>query len=338
MLHYKNRYPRSGQRALLCEGDVAGYEVDLLVRWTARFPELGLVDVWPCGTKTAIYGITDAIGRSIPTFVIEDRDHRTPLQATKDCRANAKDRVKRGVQIGFWRAWSRSEVENYFLEPAILHPVLCKVFGVSRQTVEETLQEVVASTVVDQALQMSLSEFRTAFPDGPSSVGGVPRATGRPCCDENGLRAPDAATVEALLEEVLNNALAKVEPEKFPDRKSCISAFQRRIDEWNTITIDNLLWKVEWAGKEVLGLVRAKLAGEVGWPDENGQRIPVKWSALCRAEAGEWDRKIERALQPRFVKQFLDELTAQHCSIPDILEEWNSLICGLRDGFESGEG
>lgn len=336
MLHYQNRYPRSGQIALLCEGDVAGYEVDLLARWTTTSPDLGMVDVWPCGTKTAIYGMTDAIGRSVPTFVLEDRDHRTQEAASKDCRANAKDRSKRGVKIGFWRAWNRSEVENYFLEPAILNPVFCKVFAVSEQTVQDTLQEIIAATAVDQALQMCLSEFRSAFPDGPQSVGGVPRKTGRPCCDENGLVAPDVETVASLLGDVLDSAVERLAPEKCPDKESCLAAFQQRVDQWSSVALNDDVWRVDWAGKEILQLLRTHLSAKHGWPDETGSRVPVQWSTLSRQQSGELDRTIERALQPRLIRQFLSVLASNECVIPDVRDEWNSIIDGLH-GATTGD-
>src|SRR5260370_38574248 len=93
---YSSRYPRQGKFAILCEGDIAGYETDLLERWFALQAAHVFVDVWPCGTKTAIFGIADALGRAIPFFVIEDRDYRTIDQAQKDCQAELKDGKARG--------------------------------------------------------------------------------------------------------------------------------------------------------------------------------------------------------------------------------------------------
>ena len=89
-LSVQNRYPRAGNVAVLCEGDVAGFEVDLIEKWMAvRAPEV-LADVWACGTQESIYGVADAIGRSRPLVVVEDRDYRTPEQASADCEEKEK--------------------------------------------------------------------------------------------------------------------------------------------------------------------------------------------------------------------------------------------------------
>ena len=101
---------------------------------------MGLIDVWPCGTKTAIYGFADAIGRAIPLVVIEDRDFRTVESAEKNCRKNLKDRQARAVSIRSWRAWKRSEIENYLIEPSVILPVLAEMFSTDEDVVESALQ------------------------------------------------------------------------------------------------------------------------------------------------------------------------------------------------------
>src|SRR5712692_4747380 len=94
-LRYSSRYPRQGKVAILCEGDLAGYEADLLEKWFALQTTHLFVDVWPCGTKTAIFGMADAVGRAVSFSVIEDRDYRTMEQARKDCEAALNDRKDR---------------------------------------------------------------------------------------------------------------------------------------------------------------------------------------------------------------------------------------------------
>ncbi len=90
---YHARYTRAGDVAILCEGDVAGYEAAMLSTWTdvslGRGP---LVDVWACGTSSALFGLSDAIGRARPLFVIEDRDYRTPSEAAEDCKKKLNPR------------------------------------------------------------------------------------------------------------------------------------------------------------------------------------------------------------------------------------------------------
>jgi hypothetical protein len=129
---YLSAYPRPGQVALLCEGDVIGYEATLFQKWTGA--ELGndpLVDIWCCGTSSSMLGISDAIGRSRPIFAIEDRDFRTMDEVRDDCARYRKDRENRAVKIISWSAWNRSEIENYLLEPGVLLPVFRTAFGCS---------------------------------------------------------------------------------------------------------------------------------------------------------------------------------------------------------------
>src|SRR5438105_3793793 len=111
---YPSAYPRPGQVALLCEGDLIGYEATFFQKWTGT--ELGnepLVDIWTCGTATSIIGISDAIGRSRPIFVIEDRDFRSVDESLADCAQIRKDREGRDVRVIAWSSWNRSEIENY---------------------------------------------------------------------------------------------------------------------------------------------------------------------------------------------------------------------------------
>src|SRR5436309_15311180 len=113
---YLSAYPRPGQIALLCEGDLIGYEATLFQKWTGT--ALGtapLVDIWPCGTSTSILGISDAIGRSRRIFVIEACDLRSAAESHEDCIPYQKDRERRDVQIIDWCTWNRSEFQSYLL-------------------------------------------------------------------------------------------------------------------------------------------------------------------------------------------------------------------------------
>src|SRR5947199_269843 len=126
---YQDTYPRAGNIALLCEGDLIGYEASILRKWAdLRLGTRPLVDLWPCGTCVALFGVSDAIGRSRPLMVIEDRDYRTTLEASQDCKELKKRRAEREVRVIDWRAWRRNEIENYLIQPEVLFPVMADAF------------------------------------------------------------------------------------------------------------------------------------------------------------------------------------------------------------------
>src|SRR6266542_2246892 len=98
--HYEAAYPRAGDVAILCEGDVIGYEVAMLKKWAdAKLRNSPFVDIWACGTAIAIYGQSDAIGRSRPLLAVEDRDFRNREEAARECNASKKDRTARDIVI-----------------------------------------------------------------------------------------------------------------------------------------------------------------------------------------------------------------------------------------------
>lgn len=324
---YASRYPRSGGVALLCEGDIVGYEVDLLEKWTAaQDPEL-LLDVWPCGTKTAIFGMADAIGRAIPMLVLEDRDYRDPVQAQAECAANLDDRRKRAIRIVAWRTWRRHEIENYLLEPEVVVPVLAAAFRVSEDVVRERLTRVVASLGLDQAAQWTLDRLRTLLPDRISSVAGLPRATARPRWDSAAHQfvAPPAETVERALGTVIEGSLTSFKSAANAIVSTqVIEEFKRKRTDWVSVTVNDDAWKTDWAGKDVLMTLARWLAGEFGWAGGN----PVDWIGMARPQADTLDREIATALQPTFVAAFLQLLDGG--SVPEIREEWNSLVSAIR--------
>lgn len=328
MQYYRNRYPRSGRIALLCEGDLAGYEADLLEQWTAKHVSSGLVDVWPCGTKTAIYGVSDAIGRAVATCVIEDLDYRTPARAEKDCRGKIEDRQNRDVKVVFWRTWQRNEIENYLLEPCIVYPVFAKAFGTDEAYVGEVLQEVLSKTAIDQALQYTLSEFRAGFPRGEQDVGGVDRRKGRPNYGNGQLKTADRETVGELLRGVVSQALQKLEPTNRRSAEEFMEVFQAKCEDWQDMKVEDPAWRRDWAGKDVLQWLRICSSGRRGWPTsgDNAERIPIKWESFSRKEYGRKDREIEKALQPRLVKRFLTEMSAKETSLQEVVGEWKDII------------
>jgi hypothetical protein len=309
--HYLSRYPRQGRRAVLCEGDIAGYEVDLIEKWLS-LRNLH-VDVWPCGTKTAIYGMCDAIGRAIPVLVIEDRDFRSIDQAASECKAKKKDRERRAVKMINWSTWERNEIENYLLEPTIAFRVLGEAFDVDDATIGDRLDKLLANVYVDQAAQWALMVFWSSMPDRNRFVGGLPRRTGRPVWKHKARRieGPGKDDVKDLLCEKFTELRDRFEAKcRQVDVDRAVGAFEGKCDEWNTQNRDSLIWRTDWAGKEILSLLCRWLSGEFGWPQSaDGKRTPIDWEALQgKRRDGEMDREIAVTLQPRFVATFLEEL------------------------------
>ena len=150
-------YPHPGDVVVLCEGDVAGYEVSLLKRWTGeQFPAKPLVDIWAGGTAEAIFGLSDALGRARPVVVMEDLDFRSPSEAKSDCDRARKDRRAREVRLLAWRAWHRNEIENYFLETEVFLPSMAFAFNCSETDVKSAVEDVLPALAEFQAAQYAL--------------------------------------------------------------------------------------------------------------------------------------------------------------------------------------
>jgi len=331
--YYTSSYPRNGMCAILCEGDISGYEVELLERWTSS---VDLVDVWACGTKEAIYGVSDAIGRAVPVFVIEDRDYRDMSAAEKECRYKKKTREDRDIRVGFWRTWERHEIENYLLEPRVVLSTMAAAFQVGESAVEERLGRILHGSVVDEAAQLALSQCRSGLPDRQTAVGGLNRKDARPVWDDSIKRfvAPDASSVAQALTEVMNHAHQRFQGEdRLPRTDELLELFHTKCKEWEFMAVASPVWKIEWAGKEVLQRLRRALSGEFGWPVRPGSAVrePVRWNELAGQNLdGEKDREIERFLQKHLVKAFLDFLNAEEDT--EARREWDEILDLLRPG------
>ena len=329
---YSSRYPRQGKFAILCEGDLAGYEADLLEKWFALQNPHIFIDVWPCGTKTAIFGMADALGRAISFSVIEDRDYRTIEQARNDCDASLSDRKDRGTHVRSWRTWYRHEIENYFIEPEVVAPVLAQWFGTTEREVVNRLEQVIARSAIDQAAQFALSCLRSSLPDAQKSVGGIPRAGARPqWSDKDGaIVAPDREIVQQKLTEVVEASWKRFSDNTQKiDPTVILNSFTTRANSWSNIKLSDQAWRCDWAGKEILQSLCRWLAGEFGWPVENGgSRIPVSWSGLKRQQSDEKDREIAFALEKDLTTAFLDHLKSAAHS--DIRKEWDEIVQSVR--------
>lgn len=324
---YRERYPRFGQLAILCEGDVAGFEVDMIEKWTA-FEDY--VDVWPCGTKTAIYGVSDAIGRSVPTIAIEDRDYRSIDEAAKECRAKAKDRKKRAVNLVDWLCWQRHEIENYLIEPDVMVPVLSEVFRQEKETVFDRLSQVVDCSRVDHVAQFMIARLRTQLPSPVDSkyVLGLPRDSARPKWNakKKKIESPSKETVLKALQEKIPAVVAR-----FRDAAGAVSAdalredFDRCYEDSRVESVQSEKWRVDWAGKEILTRLLRWLAGEFGWPSFDGNQLErINWEELKTTDADAREREMLELLQPRLVQSFLEFLDGQD-SQNEICSEWSRL-------------
>jgi len=334
---YYDLYPRSGDVAVLCEGDVAGYDASILRKWIDRkCGATPLVDIWPCGTGDGLFGMSDAIGRSRPLFVIEDRDFRSDRDVDRHCQRMRRDRSRRNVQILGWQCWRRNEIENYFLDEPVLLPVVMEWFDCSGDEVREGVGRTIAALPVFQAAQYALYHARRAWknksdPDSHlrAELPHRPKWNG----DDRDWRISDRELVRQKLEQ--NIAIWR---ERFVTDHSVqepfsgealLEQFDAKCNEWVAVSYGTPTWRTEWSGKEVLqGLVRY-LAARRGWPNEAGNRIPIPWDTLNQKQSGELDREIEKAMQGDFVARLIDQL--EQALEGDLYEEWTSITDALRD-------
>jgi hypothetical protein len=158
------------------------------------------------------------------------------------------------------------------------------------------------------------------------SVGG-----GKPKWIATGLDAPQAATVRANLENHVKGTQGKAHKNNaFQEPllgRSLLDAFDARLGAWSVDPLPDGVWRRDWAGKEVLKLVRQQLAAKFRPPIASKQtRIDkVDWfkvgeeivesdrskKARLQEEArGALDRDIERAIQPVLIKHLWAHLDA----------------------------
>jgi hypothetical protein len=331
---YHEAYPRAGQVALLCEGDLVGYEASILRRWTdARLRMSPFVDIWPCGTGHAIYGMSDAIGRSRPLFAIEDRDFRTIDESKDDCQKISRNRQDRGIRLLGWRAWSRNEIENYLLEPEVLYPVMADAFGCTTRQVEDGLIEVLPSLVPFQALQFVVNRARRLWEISDPARLLWSGASSRPNWDDSNLRALAANQDEvrqaleknlAQWRSVLATSCQLGDPTQGFD---ALAEFDRQLDIWQTPQ-DASFWQTEWTGKDTLQWLRILLSARFGvWDADSGVRVKLRWQ-LSRSKREAQDRPLESALRPRLAEQLVIHLTG--LTSGDLHDEWAEIEASLR--------
>ena len=292
---YRDAYPRAGDLAILCEGDLVGYEAAILRKWVdTSIGSSPLVDVWPCGTSSSIYGLCDSIGRSRPILVIEDRDFRDESTAKKDCENNEKDRRKRGVQLLGWRTWRRNEIENYFLEPDVLYPVMIDAFDCTNADVAQALNEIIPPLALYQSIQDVLYCARKPWID--ARLGGelIQGVNAWPTWDDHKrtLKVPVHAEIRGRLEETLGGLATGLRKKKEKwDKLGLLTRFDEKYEAWSKVEVDDPTWRLEWSGKEILQLLRISLSAQHGWRDAaSGTRSRLRWQHLNKTKRDAQDQ------------------------------------------------
>jgi hypothetical protein len=326
---YPNNSPHSGYFVILCEGDLPGYEAAILGRWLRdRTPTNKTVDVRPCGTSSALIGTADAVGRTTRIIVVEDRDFRTVGEAKAKCDAALAEREERNLAMRGWVAWTRNEIENYFLDDEVLLPAMREAFECTDSDTRAARENAINALRVFQVVQAAASAADGAWSELEKArrIGG-----GKPKWVATGLEAPQATTVRGNLESHVRGSQGKVySANAFREPflgKLLLDAFDSYWAAWKADPLPEDVWKREWAGKEVLRLVRQQLAAKFRPPMESKMaRIdPVDWFKVGEAIAetdrakkaklqdqarGAMDRDIERAIQPVLIKHLWAHLEA----------------------------
>lgn len=324
--HYHSSYPRSGDVALLCEGDVVGYEVSILRRWLdAHVGTNPLVDLWPCGTGEAIFGVSDAIGRSRPIVVIEDRDYQTPAEAALNSAAKRKRRAERGLNIAGWQTWRRNEIENYLVEPEVIAPCLANAFQCTSDEVTTILAGLLPSLACHQAFHHAWYRARHIW-KGTDPAPVLPNnLTPAPLWNDSTLQAngPDFGELLGQFEQNLAVWRSRLASPSGIDE--LLAAAKSSYEQWKTPALDDSFWLIDWAGKDILQWLRIALTARFGWRDgAAGDRKKFTWAGLNRACRDGQDRPIEAELKPFLVRAFLDHLSDG--SSGELKDEWDGIV------------
>jgi hypothetical protein len=323
---YQSAYPRSGDIAFLCEGDVVGYEVSILRRWLDK--NLGtkpLVDLWPCGTGGAIFGVSDAIGRARPIVVIEDRDYRSTDEAESEAGVKQQGRSERGLTILKWHTWRRNEIENYLIEPDIAAPCLASAFGCSTDDVRGLLAELLPTLAVHQAFHRAFYRIRRTWNSSDPAPALPNSLTVAPTWNDDRMQAvsppfdPAFGKFEKNLAKWHNRLGA-------PDGAGQILAeIKANYEVWRNPTLGDRFWLDDWSGKDVLQWLRISLTAHFGCRDRiTGNRTRLSWGGLNRMRRDAQDRPIEAEQKPFLVHAFLDHLSS--LTSGDLHEEWREIL------------
>ena len=323
---YRPAYPRFGDVALLCEGDVVGYEVSIFRRWLDK--NLGtkpLVDLWPCGTGTAIFGVSDAIGRSRPIAVIEDRDYRSVEEAGTESATKQSRRTERGLAILKWQTWRRNEIENYLVDPEISAPCLASLFGCSSDDVKGLLAGLLPALAVHQAFQRAFYRTRQAWSTTDPSPFLPNNLALAPIWNDSTMQAVSPSFDAALQCFEKNLSTWRSRSDAPSGVEQVLSEVKSSYERWRNPTLADRFWLEDWAGKDVLQWLRISLTAHFGWRDRlTGNKRKVSWAGLNRARRDDQDRPIEAEQKPFLVHAFLNNLSA--LSSGDVHDEWQAIL------------
>jgi len=321
---YSTAYPRAGDAAILCEGDLVGYEASILQKWADR--NLGtdpLVDIWPCGTATSIFGISDAIGRSRPILVVEDRDFRSEIEAKQDCENNKSDRERRDIHIVGWRTWKRNEIENYLLEPEVVLNTMADVFQCQPNDVQAALRGMIETQSVSQAASYALYRIRRSW--NKTEPCRRIQSTKMKWNDSDGRPvAPDRDSVREGFRKDLDSWFNSNQKEISDSKENFLREFDQKCDEWNDINFQDRTWLLEWSGKDLFQWLRVWMTAHHGWKSSASNALEKRnWESLKKMEFNAQDREIENILRPFLVDKFLTHLSSLKTG--DLFEEWRDI-------------
>lgn len=310
---YPEAKPIDGNALILCEGDAIGYETELLKLWADSVDLAGrFVKVIACGTGEALYGVADAFGRTIPIIVIEDRDFRTTEEARKECDKKFKNRESRSVAMRGWFAWERAEIENYFTDDTVLPPVFADAFQCSQDDVRAAVRSALSHLPVTQALEYALFRARKSWLSTDAN-----RALRVECVqwDAGGKTALTAAAVRDKLKGRLEKWQRSLHDGKTWEDPMAgdqlLADFDTKCREWTGLAYEDLTWRRDWAGKEVVKYVRMELAkAKAGWwSHPTSKSTAVDWKGLPDDKTRDaHDRTLERIIQPSLVKAAINRV------------------------------
>ncbi len=310
---YPNAKPIDGDVVILCEGDAVGYETALLKLWADSADLAGrFVKVMACGTAEALYGVADAVGRTVPVIVVEDRDFRTADEASKECNKKLKNREARNVAMRGWFAWQRAEIENYFADDEVLPRVFADAFACSEDDVRTAILSTLERLPVSQALEYALYRARKSWlsTDANRSL-----RVESLRWDQTGEVALAAETVREKLKARLTKWQKSLhDGSDWEDPMAgdqLLADFDAKCGAWTGLAYEDPIWRRDWACKEVVKRVRMTLAAaRPGWwsapPDKHA---PVDWKAMPDEKARDaHDRTLEGILRPKLVKAVASRL------------------------------
>jgi hypothetical protein len=272
--------------------------------------------------------MADAIGRTVRIIVLEDRDFRSTARAKLECDAKYSEREERSLAMRGWIAWSRNEIENYFLDEEVLFPAMREAFDCTDADTSAARDEAIEALRIFQVVQAAASD---ADGDWTELVKARRLGGGKPKWTAAGLVPPQPNAVRTNLEGHIKGTQGKsYKNNTFQEPllgNALLQAFDTRLLAWSASPLPDAVWKQEWAGKEVLKIIRQKLSSKFRAPSESKQsRIDtVDWfkvgddiveadkskkSKLQEKARGELDRDIERAIQPVLIKHLWAHLEA----------------------------